>query len=393
MRSITPDPVSAGVNPLKLSRFLDTAEGFVSSGSLPSIQVALAREGEIVARGAFGRARFGNAEHEVDHDTLYNAYSTTKPLIASAIWAMIEDGAVSEDDAVGRWVPQFATGPKSNVTIRHLLTHTAGFPDAAFDVLDWPSPSKRRARFASWELEWEPGSRLAYHATSASWVLAELIEQVTDRPFTEFVATRVLERLTLSGWYLGLPLEQNSQVADVVHVGDAPDLAALESLGLDRSVDRSGDESYLEGYNNSEWRGVGAPGSGSCATASALALFAQAIIHRGELRGGGRAWSAATLADALRVRTGELRDPMTSAVANRSLGLVIAGDESRMYRGFCADNSPQSFGHAGVGGQLMWGDPESGLSFAVLTNGLERNPMMMGMRNLMLSSQAAECTR
>lgn len=393
MTETGPDSTAAEVNETQLSQLFSMAEGFVATGAVPSIQVALARHGRLAGVGAFGSAAFSGVSREVDERTLYSGYSTTKGIVASAIWLLLEDGVISEHDKVASWIPEFGTLGKEAVEVGQLLTHTAGFPDAPFAVTDWPDRVRRFERFKSWKLEWEPGTQLAYHATSASWVLAQLIERCADQPFTQFVRERVIQPLGLDGFFLGLPADQNDRVAEVAHVGQAPSEQELENLGLDKSVDKSDDEAYLSGYNRPDWRAVGAPGSGGCTTAASLAMFCQSLLAGGVAADGSRVWKQDTVDSALSIRTGGLTDPMTSNVANKCLGLVIAGDESRMYRGFCPGNSPAAFGHAGVGGQLMWGDPATGLSFAVVTNGLERHPMRMGMRNLMLSSCAVECAK
>jgi CubicO group peptidase (beta-lactamase class C family) len=59
-----------------------------------------------------------------------------------------------------------------------------------------------------------------------------------------------------------------------------------------------------------------------------------------------------------------------------------------MMRGFASTNSQRTFGHMGAGGQVSWADPTTGLSFAYLTNGLDRNPVRMGVRGLSLSYRA-----
>ncbi len=387
-----PASTEAEVNEAQLSQLFSMAEGFVTRGELPSIQVAVARKGRLAGTMAYGNASFAGTTAAVDERTLYSGYSTTKAVVAAAIWLLLEDGVISEGDKVARWIPEFGTNGKEIVEVGQLLTHTAGFPNAPFAVTDWPDRARRLERLASWELEWVPGSQLAYHATSASWVLAELIERCADQPFTRFVRDRVVQPLGLEGFFLGLPSDMNGRVADVVHVGEPPTEQELDNLGLDKSVDRSDDEDYLSGYNRPDWRAIGAPGSGGCTTAASLAMFCQALLSGGVLDGT-RVWKEETIASALEVRTQGLTDPMTGNVANKCLGLVIAGDESRMYRGFCPGNSPRAFGHAGVGGQLMWGDPATGLSFALVTNGLVRHPMKMGMRNLMLSSCAVECAK
>jgi CubicO group peptidase (beta-lactamase class C family) len=96
------------------------------------------------------------------------------------------------------------------------------------------------------------------------------------------------------------------------------------------------------------------------------------------------------LASARRVRTGDMVDPVYRRAANRGLGIIIAGDEDRHFRGFGRSNSPEAFGHNGAGGQLAWADPATGLSLGWVTSGFDRNPIRQGRRGVAISSLAAE---
>mgnify|MGYP003313650804 FL=1 len=98
-----------------------------------------------------------------------------------------------------------------------------------------------------------------------------------------------------------------------------------------------------------------------------------------------------TLLDARRVRSGEMTDMMFKKPANRALGLIISGDISRSFRGFGKTNSPEAFGHNGAGGQLVWADPATGISFTYLTPGHDRNSIRQGSRGVAISSLAASC--
>ena len=78
--------------------------------------------------------------------------------------------------------------------------------------------------------------------------------------------------------------------------------------------------------------------------------------------------------------------------ANRTLGLVLAGDDGRSnMRGMGRTVSPQAFGHNGAGGQIAWADPTTGLSFAYLTNGLDQDQIRQSRRTTALASRAAVC--
>jgi CubicO group peptidase (beta-lactamase class C family) len=165
----------------------------------------------------------------------------------------------------------------------------------------------------------------------------------------------------------------------------------MRAAGLTISEELTGRSSSLLTFNRPELRAVGVPGGGGVMNASSMALFYQALLS-GKAPGDGAAvWEPQILRDALRVRTGDLRDPMTGRLANRALGVVIAGDEDRVFRSFAPGNSEGAFGHAGAGGQIAWSDPASGLSFAFFTNGCDLDPIAMGSRGISLANAATRC--
>src|SRR5690606_29610294 len=104
------------------------------------------------------------------------------------------------------------------VTVEQTMLHIGGFPLAPFRAEDWDDRERRPERFAKWRLNWEPGSKFEYHATSAHWVLMEILERRTGKDFRGYIRERIIEPMGLTGCYIGLPQELNGRVADVVHV-------------------------------------------------------------------------------------------------------------------------------------------------------------------------------
>ena len=176
-------------------------------------------------------------------------------------------------------------------------------------------------------------------------------------------------------------------------MGEAPDPEKLRTTGLSISAEMVGADRQMLKYNRPEIRAVGVPGGGLITNASSLAMFYQALLSGGCGVDGTPIWQPQTLREALRVRTGELVDPMTRQAANRALGVAVAGDEKRVFRAFSPKNSPTAFGHAGAGGQIAWADPANGLSFVFLTNGFDRDPMALGLRGIKFSSAAIRCVK
>ena len=200
---------------------------------------------------------------------------------------------------------------------------------------------------------------------------------------------RIAEPLGLADLFVGLPEEDNDRVLRVQYVGDNLTPAEYEQLGIPVPPVTEVTEEAILKFNLPEVRAVGVPGGGAITNAATLALFYQALYHGG--LAGESLWSEETLAKAREVRTGNLTDPLFGKLVNRGLGIVIAGDETRNFRGFGRTNSNTAFGHNGAGGQLAWVDPESGISLTYLTSGHDRNEFRQARRGVAISSLAAVC--
>ena len=266
-------------------------------------------------------------------------FSSTKALTSAAAWLLIESGDLRVDERVVDIVPEFGTNGKDAVTVEQLFLHSAGFPSAPFRPTDWFDRDRRLARFASWRLNWQPGSRFEYHPTSSMWVIAEIIERRSRRDFDAFVREEVTAPLGLPDFHLGLPAEENHRVATLAHYGEPLTSEDYARLGIPEPPITEVTEDAILAFNTPEVRAVPTPGGGGIATAADLALFYQALLH-GRSNGRRRVWKQETLVNATEVRSGDLRDPLSGKRVNRALGVVVAGDEDRNFRGFGHENRP-----------------------------------------------------
>ena len=356
----------------------------VDAGLLPSAQFAMAYRGQLIAFETFGDA--SNA-------SLYPIFSATKAITSALSWLSIQAGALDLEAPVANWIPAFKEGDKSLVKVIHLLTHTAGFPNAPFRPTDYFDQDRRQARFKQWRLEWPPGSRFVYHPTSSLWALAEILEQIHGRAFADMIKTDIAEPLALPELFVGCPSTQQGKIVPVSHVGQPPSANDYAERNLQPPPVSEVTEDAINNFNTAEMRAVPTPGGGGFMTAATLALFYQGLLgFSGESTGFEQVpWQAETLLNARQIRTQGLKDPYLGFDVLRGLGIVIAGDADQHLRGFGHGSSPTSFGHGGAGGQIAWADPESGLSFVYLTNGHDRNPFRQGRRGVSLSSKAANC--
>lgn len=370
------DPASLGIDPARLDELVARARREIDEGRLPSCQLALARDGELALSATFGDAA---------PRSRYIVFSCTKAIVAGAVWLLVGEGRLDVATRVVDLIPEFGTNGKEVITVEQVMLHTAGFPLAPLGPRDWADREKRLERFARWRLNWEPGTRHEYHATSAHWVLAEIIERVAGVDYRRFVRERILDPLGLHDLRLGVPPEEQGDVNHLVVCGEpATSDELIAALGVAELPDTAPDA--LLALDDPGALAVGVPGGGAVSTAADLALYYQALLHDPD-----GLWDASTLADG----TGHVRNTFPDyrgVPANRTLGLVVAGDDGHAAaRGFGHTSSPQAFGHDGAGGQIAWADPATGLSFCYLTNGLDRNLLREWRRRAGIASRAAAC--
>lgn len=374
-------PEDVGVDSEKLEALFARVGRDVDDGTLPSASVAVARQGRLAGFRVFGKAVQGGEERPATEDTLYTIFSSTKAIVSAAAWTLIEDGLLRLEEKVADAVPEFATNGKDVVSVEQAFLHIGGFPLAPMRPTEGADPEQRRRRFSQWRLTFEPGSQFMYHATSLHWVLVDIIERRTGVEWRRYLRERVIDPMRLEHLWVGLPSGLNRRVADVLHVTPpVPPPGGWGEVTPDAILN----------FNRPEVRAVGVPGGGGIARAAELALFYQPLINGGVTADGRRVMKAETIEFATRVRTtGRHVDPLFGHEVNRALGVVVAGDrETMVFRGFGREASPRAFGHGGAGGQVGWGDPESGISVGYCTNGFV-DQEALGRRGVAVSSMAS----
>ena len=375
------EPRDAGIDEDKLAALVARARQEVDEGLLPAAQVALARDGRLVCFETFGDA---------DNNSLFCIFSATKAITSAAAWLLIQEGKLDTSRKVIDVIPEFGSHGKDAVVIEQLFTHTAGFPSAPFRPTDWFDHKRRLERFEQWKLNWPVGDRFEYHPTSSMWVIAEIIERLSGRPYDAFVRERIAEPLGLPDLWVGLPVTEHDRVVDCCHTGDPLTSEDYARLGVPEPPVTEVTEEAILSFNRSDIRQVPTPGGGGIMSAAELALLYQALIS-GKSITGETLWTRATLAMARTVISQGYVDLLTGVPVSRALGVVVAGDKRRNLRGFGHTNSESAFGHGGAGGQIAWGDPGTGISLGYCTNAHDRNPIRMGRRGVSISNRAAVC--
>ena len=351
------DPESAGIDQAALERLYGQIERHIDAGRYPGAAVAMARRGKLVAARTFGLARLpadGQPAVPADAGTLWLLYSQTKPVVSCAVWQLVERGQLRFHDAVAEYLPDFARHGKGKVTLHQLLTHQAGFPNAAVPKEAWEDHALLRETVCDFTLEWEPGARVVYHGSAAHWVQAALIEAVTGRDYRDYVREAITGPLGLDRLRVGVPDELHDRLAYIYQ------------------PDEGGRQEPLTDQNTpAHWR-AGIPGGGGYATAVDLAAFYQMLLNLGALNGV-RLLGPRTVQYATRNHTGERVDEAMGLPMHRGLGVHVRGTTPRI-RGLGSTASPATFGHGGVGSSYSWADPETGVSFTYLTNSRVEEP-------------------
>jgi CubicO group peptidase (beta-lactamase class C family) len=383
-----------GLNPDKVQALFDRAEREIKQGLLPACQLAIARNGKIGAMHTYGRATQGDKEQSAADQTLFIIMSCTKAITSAAAWLLMQEGKLRPNDPVVKFVPEFGQQGKEAVTVDHLLTHTSAIPNAPCWQKEFGDKKRRLERLAQWRLDHPAGAQFRYHVAANFWPIAEIIERLSGQDYREFVRTRIAEPLGLPELRVGVAPSLSPRVADVVWVGEPAPAEEYQKLGVTPPRVSMGaiNEAAIVEFNELATREAGSPAGGGITTAGDLALFYQALLHGGRAYNGQQIWQPEMLREAFKIRTGTMKDPDRGMLANRALGIVIAGDDGKAnLRGFGRTNSAAAFGHPGFGGQCAWADPASGISFAYLTNGFDRNDLREGRRSVALCSLAGSC--
>ena len=366
----------------KLEQLAARARREIDGGLLPSCQYAVAVDGEVIAGETLGDAT---------EDHRYVIFSATKAVVASTFWTFIQDGSIDVTQPVVHYFPEFMAdgeperGP--TITVEQVMLHTAGFPHAPLGPPAWWTSEGRVEKMRTWRCNWEPGTAFEYHASSAHWVLAEIMERITGEDYRTTISDRVLVPHGLDRLQVGVPESDQGDVTELIAVGEPPTPDELEAaFGVRELPLTEVTEDALLGFNDARVRALGVPGGGGISNANDLARFHQALLHNPK-----GVWDDELLEDVTTNVRNTFPDPMFGVPIRRTLGLCTAGDDGKgTYRGFGKTGSPRRFGHNGAGGQLAWADPDTGLSFVYLTNGIDAHRIRQAKRGVALSSIAGE---
>jgi CubicO group peptidase (beta-lactamase class C family) len=333
----------------ELQRTSAVLEGGIADGTHIGAQLSVSLGGE-VRDLAIGESRPGTA---MTDDSMMIWFSMSKATCAVAIAQLWERGAIRLDVPACEYVPEFGAAGKDRVTLRHLLTHTAGFPwtDGILEGRVWREPvGDNRARIYAASLQdgWLPGERAGYHPTSAHTVLGAIVEAVDGRSYDRYVRAEIFEPLGMLDCWIGMPADRFDAYGD--------------RIGVMQNTAGTGAQGLL-GIDTREVAPMPIPGANGRGPMRELRRLYEMLLGEGA-RDGTRLLAPATVAAiSARHRTG-LVDETFGIELHWGLGLAVDTYITGRH------SSRRAFGHGGAQSSAAFCDPDHGLAVAVVCNGM-----------------------
>jgi CubicO group peptidase (beta-lactamase class C family) len=348
---------AAAVDPAGVRRAHLLAADCVAEGITPALVVLAARRGVVFLHEAFGHLTPGSGSPALRPDSIYPVASLSKPVAATAVLRLVEDGLVGLDRPVQDYIPEFAGAGKDAVTVRHLLTHTSGLRDDLVESrvrdklasgavpLDGRTEPESLALFPPYVMYWHfesgldaplsggPGAELVYSSYGYA-MLGEVIQRVSGRSFADYSDERIFAPLGMRDSYFEVPEELWKRV-----------------------VRRP--ESFPPAHLNVRERIPAAmPQGGLSSTAWDLAVFGQMFLNGGAY-GTARVLSPGSVAQMTHDQVPVVLSPRPgTSYSHPASGLgwwVKVPEGVRMF--FAARLSSGAFAHPGSGGSLLCVDP------------------------------------
>jgi CubicO group peptidase (beta-lactamase class C family) len=150
---------------------------------------------------------------------------------------LADRGELDYDERVATYWPEFAQNGKGDITVRQVLSHSAGLHrfgtiiDHGSRIFDWEHMADALARAKP---AYEPGTAVGYHALTFGWLVGELVRRISGTPIERFLQKEIAEPLGLDGLYIGCPSEHRHRIA-ALRPMSAPSnrwLGAAVSLGF-----------------------------------------------------------------------------------------------------------------------------------------------------------------
>lgn len=293
----------------------------------------------------------------LDRDDLMLWKSAGKPVAAVAIAQLNELGKLEIDDPVAKYIPEFAHGGKEPITIQNLLTHQGGFPVGTFTLPppDWDDAIAQICVLPLSE-NWVIGETAGYHALTAWYILAEIVQRVDGRPYSDYIRDEIYTPLHMDDCYIGMSDETYDSLA-----------ARIAPI----CVTARGKSDWLTNTER-EWVTPCVPGANARGPARELGLFYETLLS-----GGRDILQPDSVANLVYRHREGLPDLTFRSTMDWGLGFILNsnryGAETTPY-GYGLHASDETYGHGGRESSSALADPAYDLVVIVIFNGMPGEP-------------------
>jgi CubicO group peptidase (beta-lactamase class C family) len=316
-------------------------------------QVFVSFGAQTIADFAVGESRPGVA---MTPETIMLWMSATKPTGAVAIAQLWERGLLDLDDPVVRHVPEFAQNGKELITIRHILTHTAGirwietgWPHASFDEVVAKVCAMKPER------DWIPGRKAGYSAYVSWYILGEIVRRLDGREYATYIRDEIFVPLGMADCWIAMPPEVYRGYGQRLGIMQKTEGGKVADLGLDTEAACTNPRPSGSGHGPMRQ----------------LARFYEMLLAHGTLDGKRVLLPQTVEALVARHRAG-MYDHTFKHVLDFGLGFVLNSNQygiDTVPYGYGPRASPRAFGHSGMQSSCAFADPENALAVAVVFNG------------------------
>lgn len=325
---------------LKYAKLETMLEDAVADSAWPGGVMLIGQGDKIVFQYAVGYHTY-EQKVKTKYDDIFDLASVSKVIgTTSAVMKLVETGQLSLDDKAVKYLPEL-TGPdarstelKKQITIRHLLTHSAGFePFRLFYEMDCSVEARWDSVFQS-EIQSKPGEKTVY-SDIGLMCMGKIVENITGLPQDEFLKNFLYEPLKMG------------------NTDYTPDPSLIARIVPTEYNNGKLIHGYVHDENTHSLGGV-AGHAGLFSTAPDLSIFCRMMLHEGELDG----------VRIFKPKTIKLFTTRLDETSSRCLGWDSPEGESSggIYI------SPHSFGHTGYTGTSIWIDAENDMYVILLTN-------------------------
>ena len=349
---------AASFDEAKLAEIPKAMQRFVDDQTIAGAVTVVATSGAVVRTDAVGFASL-SGRAPMKGDELFWIASMTKPMVGVSVLLLQDEGKLSIDDPVEKWLPAFRDQwmvteqsdnrrvlgrPSRAITIRDLLTHTSGLGE-----IPAPKPDTTLAElamaYAREPLQFEPGSRWAY-CNSGINVLGRIVEVASGRPFATFLEARLIRPLGMNDTTFWPAARQLPRVARSYQPAED---GRLEETGI----------FFIQGELSDRQR-TAHPAGGLFSTGADMAKF-YGMMLQGGVWNGRRLLSPEAAAMMTRTQTGEIQTGFVDGMS-WGLGFQVVKEP----QGVVSMLSPGSFGHGGAYGTQSWADPNTGVIYILM---------------------------